>query len=304
MGNAIYIQHISKHKYFTILLTFPLYSANVRPHIRTDLEHTSNRRIPMTALRVSIKKSATGLALAVVFAATALTGSVSAANVTFNSTPDCDDNAIMRCGAMSVSVLQQKYNADTKAQTVYSSYGITKDVIDTMGTTAVAGSVNKDGTVTVDGKVVANGAVSAGYHKMTGSTQVVQNGVTFYNTAPATSFVASKIDAYVVLNKDGQFVTAVLASCGNPVKANNVVEAPKPVEQPKPVEEQPKPVEQPAPVEQPVTPVVVQPAAVQTPAPVLVETGPASLMTVGGLFTGVSALGAAGHAWISRRRNQ
>lgn len=253
-----------------------------------------------------IKALMAGLIMAV--ALTVPSASVSAANVTFSSARDCDTNAIMRCGAMDIDELQRKYNADAKAQSVYGAYGITRATVENMKNTTVAGSVTKSGNVEVNGKVVATGATSAGYHNMRGSTRQVAGGVTYYDSAPSTSFVANRIDAYVVLNEHKQFVAAVLASCGNPVKAKNVVpkpEQPKP-EQPKP--EQPKPV-QPKPVKEtpapqaPAAPTVVQPAAAQTPAPapVLVEVGAGS---VAGLFAGVSVLGAAGHAIFTRFRNR
>ncbi|HSH17895.1 MAG TPA: hypothetical protein VK978_00780, partial [Candidatus Saccharimonadales bacterium] len=171
-------------------------------------------------------------ALAATMVLAANSAVVSAANVTFNSARDCDTNAIVRCGAMSVDELQQKYTADGKAQTVYGTYNISADDVTNMDSTAVAGSVTKSGDVVVNGRVVANNAVSAGYNDGTGRTSVTQDGVTFYNSAPSSSFVSDRIDAYVVMNEDGQFDYAILASCGNPVRATNVVQKQAPAPQP------------------------------------------------------------------------
>jgi hypothetical protein len=250
--------------------------------------------ISATQASTTFKKYIAGFTVAMALVMASLVGTASAASVSFDSARDCDDNAILRCGAMDVAELQRKYNADTKAQTVYNWYNISDKTIANLGSTAVAGKVHKDGTVTVGNKVVAKNAVSAGYHKMAGSTAVTRNGVTFYNTAPETSFVANSIDAFVILNNKDQFVSAILAACGNPVKATNTV--PAPVEQPKPT---PQPT--PTPTPQP-TPTPVAPAAAVTPAKELVVTGPGSVATVAALFTTVTVMAAAGHAWFMRRK--
>lgn len=241
------------------------------------------------------------ISLALLFAAGV--GSVYAADVSFSSTRNYNVNSILNGGAMSVTELQQDYNADTKAQTVYSWYGISRADINDMKNTAVAGTAHKNGEVRVNGKVVATNATSAGYNSGAGRNKVTHNGVTFYDSASQNVFVGEKIDAYVVLNEHGQFKYAVLASCGNPMKANNVVPAPKPVE---------KPVEKPTPTPvtpTPVTPtppevtptVIVQPVAAVAPAPVeLPKAGPAG--SVAALFGSVSVLAGAAHALVMRRK--
>lgn len=253
------------------------------------------------------KTFAIGLAVSVMVFVAAGVGSVYAANVTFNSTRNCNANSIINCGAMSVGELQSKYNADAKAKSVYSWYGISQNDINNLGNTAVAGKAMKNGDVLVNGKVVAKDASSAGYNSGANRTKVVTNGVTFYDSKSAAVFVSDNLDAYVVLNDKGQFRFAILASCGNSMKATNVVPAPTPPApvQPKPEQpkEQPKP-EQPKPEkpkEQPKeeTP-VVQPV-VTPPAPeVMPAAGPAG---IAGLFGGVSVLAGAGHALYQRRKH-
>lgn len=238
----------------------------------------------------------------VVLALATTASTVSAADVTFNSARNCNANSIINCGAMSVSELQEEYAADAKAQAVYDWYGIDQTDINNLKNTAVAGVAHKNGDVTVNGKVVARNAISAGYNNRPGRTQVTHNGVTFYNSASSNVFVSDTLDAYVVLNKDGQFEYAILAACGNPMKATNVVE--KPVEKvvekevivEKPVE---KIVEKEVIVEKPVEKIVerVVEKPVEKPVEVLPAAGPAS---VAGLFVGTSALAAAGHALIMR----
>jgi hypothetical protein len=253
-----------------------------------------------------VKTFAIGLCVSLALAIAAGVGPVYADNVSFNSKPNCDSNAILRCGAMNVTELQQKYSTDTKAQSVYTWYNIGSADIANLGSTAVAGSVTKAGNVEVNGKVVATNAISAGYHNMKNSTAATSNGVTFYNSAPGTSFLSERIDAYVILNSNKQFVSAVLASCGNPVKATNVVPAPAPTppaQQPTPA---PAPAPQPAPAPAPVvqTPAVqpvvapVAPAAPEAPK-VLANAGPGP---IAGMFAAVSAAAGIGHSMFMRRK--
>jgi hypothetical protein len=238
---------------------------------------------------------ALGVSLAVFVAAGI--GPVYAANVSFNSKRNCDTNAILNCGAMSISELQSKFKADAKAQSVYAWYGITADTMNNLPTTAVAGDVTKSGNVEVNGKVVANNLISAGYHNEQGATQVTNNGVVFFNSTPANSFLSDKIDAFVVLNGDGQFVTAIMASCGNPVKATNVVPKPTPKPTPTPTPT-PTPVPTPAPTPAPVAPAVVQPVA--TPPQELTNAGPGDIAAI---FGGASILAYVGHMLYTRRKH-
>lgn len=243
-----------------------------------------------------VKTFTIGLAVSLALFLAAGVGSVYAANVSFTSTRNCGVNSIIHCGAMSISELQTRYKADTKAQTVYATYGITATEIDNLRNTAVAGAAHKDGTVTVNGKVVARNAVSAGYNSGTGRTKVTSNGVTFYNSPSSVVFVGNSIDAFVVLNEQGQFRYAILASCGNPMKATNVVPKPEKPQQP----EKPVVVEKPVIVEREKVvekPVVVE-KVVEKPV-TLPDTGPAS---VAGIFAGSSALAAVGHAFYTRRK--
>lgn len=239
---------------------------------------------------------------------------VSAAeSVTFpNAARDCDNNAVLYCGANTVAELNKKYSENASAQVIFTYFGISKAEVQSMGTTAVAGYVTKDGRVLVGDKQVANNATTAGRHNITGSTKVVSQNVTFYTRTPSVSFRSERLPAFVVLNKDKQFEYAVIVACGNPVKATNTVPAPKPAPAPAPAPVKPVetpapapapapvvvPVEVPAPAPEPVVVPVEAPAP--APAPVeLIKAGPASAFS---LFAGTSVLAAAGHAAFTRTR--
>lgn len=163
-----------------------------------------------------------------------LVSTVAALNIGTNTTNaaggrDCDNNAIIHCGSLSTSELQQDYKGDVR--TVFSHYGISSAMV--TGGTAKTGSVTKDGNVVVGGKVVATGAQSVGRQNISGSSAVNIGGTTYYQRPTSVSFRSNSLDAFVWMDNKGQYVGSVIMSCGNPVKAN-----PVPVPQPKP---EPKP---------------------------------------------------------------
>lgn len=148
--------------------------------------------------------------------------------LSIGSARDCDSNAVIRCGALSTTELQNKYSSNGSAQAIYSYFGISSSDINTLDNKAVAGEVTSSGLVRVDGKTVATDAVTAGRGYISGSTAVERNGVKFYVRPPRVSFVSSPLSAFVVMNGD-RFNFAILASCGNPVTATAVAKpAPKP----------------------------------------------------------------------------
>lgn len=173
--------------------------------------------------------------------------------LSIQSPRDCDTNAVINCGALTTTELQQRYsNAGVPA--IYNYFGISAKDIQATGKTAVAGRVYKNGTVTINDVVVATGAVTAGRQNISGSTKVASGGATFYTRPPSVSFRADSLAAFVII-ENGQFKFAVLAACGNPVKATAV---PKPATTPKPTETPtPKPPE--------VVPATVTVTSTQTP---------------------------------------
>lgn len=271
------------------------------------------------------------IATILVLGASLLGGSfVEAAGVSFNSKRDCDANAVMYCGAMSGTELQQKYNDTASVRTIYTHFGLTNVDVAYAASNAVAGVVTKNGEVMVNGKVVANNAITVGRHDIAGSTKVSRDGVTFYTRSPKVSFISNQIDAFVVLNKDGQFKYAILAACGNPVSGRNLVPAPAPAPTPTPTpiptpapkptpvpvptpvptptpKPVPVPVPTPVPTPVPVVPEVVTPApapvapapAVESAATVLPATGVGSIAS---LFAGVALTGSVLHHLFLKRR--
>jgi pyruvate/2-oxoglutarate dehydrogenase complex dihydrolipoamide acyltransferase (E2) component len=192
---------------------------------------------------------------------------INASALSINSGRDCDDNAIIRCGALSTSELADKYQSSGMGP-VYARFGITGAEVAAMENTAVAGTVTKNNTVVVDGKIVATGAMTAGRDNIAGSTQESSGGITFYRRPPSVSFVSSSLPAFVVMNGD-RFSYAIIASCGNPVIATPVAPAPKPAPKPAPTPAptpQPTPTPQPAPTPQPTPTPTPTPAPQPTPA--------------------------------------
>lgn len=142
---------------------------------------------------------------------------------------DCDNGAIIYCGALTESELRQKYasNKTHDLPAIYSHYGISSSMI--TGGSAKSGYVTKTGNVVVDGKTVATGAYTAGRLGYPSSRTLTVGGTKLYEHSTQTSFRSSSIPAYIWYDANGQFVTAILKSCGNPIKAAPVPVPPKPV---------------------------------------------------------------------------
>lgn len=153
-----------------------------------------------------------------------------AENVSFSSTRDCDANAVIYCGAMSVNQLINRYDNGSGSSSaksihdIYHYFGISgtevhkMDNANTSDFSVHAGKVTSSGNVLINGNVVATNALTAGRQYISGSTKVTYNGTTFYVRTPSVSFQSSSLDAFVV-KENGKFAFAILASCGNPVKA-------------------------------------------------------------------------------------
>jgi len=207
-----------------------------------------------------------------------------ASALSFNTSRDCDDYSIIHCGAITTSELKSRYN-DSGVAPVYTHFGISAANINSIDATAVAGTVYNDGRVTVNGKTVATDAITAARLNVNGSTKVTEGGATFYVRHVKVSFSHTSVPAYVVM-KDGQFVYAIMAPCGNPVIATPTPLPPKPVPTPT------------TPV--PSTPVVVQASADTT---VLPNTGPGALIIIAILAIAGGYASHHTHRHIKRKRN-
>lgn len=199
------------------------------------------------ALKLPIRRTILKIWAAVFLLALSGAGVSTLMTSALSSTRDCSDNSVIRCGALSISELKQKYNQNQagNVQALYKLFGISGTAdFDGM----VVGHVDNTNKVFVDAsstpKLVATNAITAGRQNMTnshGSSTPVLNGQ-FFERPPSVSFASSSLDAFIKLDSNGKFMFAVLTSCGNPVRGTPVTPpAPKPQPQPQP-QPQPTPV--------------------------------------------------------------
>ncbi len=137
---------------------------------------------------------------------------------------DCDSNAVIMCGALSISELKQKFQANSgNLQVIYSQFGI-NSVNDFNG--MVMGRVTTNNQVFVGNTLVATNAITAGRQNMPGSTPIAGGA---FMRPPSVSFAnkPGSLDALVKMS-GGTFQFAVITSCGNPVKAHPVKPPPPP----------------------------------------------------------------------------
>jgi hypothetical protein len=203
-----------------------------------------------------------------------------ASALSLSSPRDCDTNAVINCGALTTTELQQRYS-NAGVSTIYGYFGITAADVSGMSKTAVAGQVYKNGTVSVNGVTVATQAITAGRENISGSTKVSLGGVTFYKRPPSVSFVPNSIAAYVVMDK-GLFKYAILGACGNPVIATAVPKTAPPIPTPTPTPTPPvvttiTPPSTQTPPSTPTPPVVTTASA---PVSQLPNTGPGAVVII------------------------
>jgi len=138
-----------------------------------------------------------------------------------DNTPDCDNVAIIKCGAFSESALKAAYDKNDYGdlKKVYDAFGISRSEMSGMEN----GIVWQDGRVTVDGKTVATGATTAGRNY--GGTPI--SGTKNVGKYSTSKFVDEGQTAFVKM-VDGKFAFAIVKACGNPVNATPKT-PPKPV---------------------------------------------------------------------------
>lgn len=147
-----------------------------------------------------------GILLSGAIAANGLGASVSAV---VDNDPDCDNVAIIRCGAFSADAMRQKASQGDVPR-IYNAFDISQ--ADLRGT-YVDGIVWRDGRVTVDGKTVATDAMTAG--RNFGGTPIPGTNAGKY---PTSRFATEGQTAFVRM-VDGKFDFAVIKACGNPITA-------------------------------------------------------------------------------------
>jgi plastocyanin len=128
---------------------------------------------------------------------------------------DCDDNAIVRCGAESIAEMQQKINQNVPGDlhTILAAYGLNANMLGS----AKMGEARKDGTVVVNGEVVATNSQSIGRQPIAGSHPKNIGGGTYHESPSQTAFLSNSISAFVFFDQNGQFIAALLTSCLNPL---------------------------------------------------------------------------------------
>lgn len=198
---------------------------------------------------------------------------------------DCDDNAVIRCGALTeAETLQKCQENQNGTQAIFQELGIQNcNLLNGM----VEGRVTADNKVYVGEKLVATDAFTAGRHNIPGSTPIA--GGIAYKRPPSVSFVNQNGSLRALVKMDGStFRFAVITSCGNPVMATPVTPPVTPTAQPTPPP--PPPVQQVVYKEQPAPP--------PPPAPVTMPvTGTGNLL---GIFAATTAGGFGVHYLVSR----
>jgi len=254
--------------------------------------------------------------------------------LSLDSSQDCDANAVINCGLLDSSDAASAYQR-TGVADIYSNFGITSADMDDLSGTGVAGVVTNNNNVWIHRGsglcpdldtatlsahnqkavrenpnlcLVATDAVTAGRQFMPGSTKYSTSGTVFYTRPPSVSFQSSSLPAFVVM-KDGRFSYAIVASCGNPVKATPVTVKPKvkASSTTRPSAPQPPATTQNQTQSQTQTVNISQPPAVTqnttAPAPAtassLPNTGSGEILGLGGIS---AVLGTIGHLVYSRRR--
>jgi hypothetical protein len=139
---------------------------------------------------------------------------------------DCDDNAIMRCGATTPKefigdVNSSNGGAQKDLKAIYADNrvaGLTSGEYTRFANTAKMGKVFKNGDVYVDNQIVMSGANSMGRQKFNSQRKsIVIGGKTYYYSPTSASFRANSIDAMVMFDAKGVVETVILTACGNPV---------------------------------------------------------------------------------------
>ncbi len=153
-----------------------------------------------------------------------------------DSSRDCDQYAVIRCGTLNGDELRAEFESNNTAGAngYTTEQGDIKKIFNAMGITKAEltgfkpGIVYKNGNVEVDGKVVATDAMMAA--RGLGGTQIAGTNA----QKVSVSAMGDAQTAMVKLDENGKFLFAVMKPCGNPVTATPKKQ-PTPEPQPQPV---------------------------------------------------------------------
>lgn len=172
----------------------------------------------LRSLRKKISKKTAIVAAVVVLGITG--GVVAGVKNVAAENPDCDSNAVMRCGAYDLGTLKRQYDSSASTRAIFaaSPFRISSSAFNgaVSSNGFVNGYVNRNNTITVNGRVVATNAITAGRQYIPGSTKMNIPGVTAYTRPPSVSFKQASLQAYVKLDANGKFQFAIIKACGNP----------------------------------------------------------------------------------------
>jgi hypothetical protein len=254
--------------------------------------------------------------------------------LTISSARDNDSNAVIRNGALNCDELQNHFN-DSGVSDIFGQFGISSSDINNCGN-MVEGVVTNRNNVWIHRSsgqcpdidtsklssrnqqavsdnpnlcLVATDAMTAGRQDISGSDSVTIGQNTFFMRPPSVSFQTSSLPAFVMMHNN-QFAFAIIASCGNPVKATPVTiitPAPKvksatttrPTQTTTPVQTQTQSQTQTIVVNQPAPTTTTTTQTQSAPAKALPNTGAGG---VAGLAVISTVLGTIGHFIYSRRQ--
>lgn len=142
---------------------------------------------------------------------------------------DCDDNAILRCGAAD----RNEFVADARSsnggtqkdiQTIYSHFGLTTAEYDRFASTARQGEFRRNGEVWVDGQKVMTSTLSLGRHNFGGSKPITIGGKTYYQGTPNQRWAdgVQSIPVMVMFDGEGTVEVAIMNPCGNAAEGQKV----------------------------------------------------------------------------------
>lgn len=161
------------------------------------------------------------------FVAFAVVATVTISAVSFISAsyaaffPDCDANAIMKCGAETPAQFVQKAKTNTPndLDEVYAHWGLTTAEYSRFSSSARPATVYRDGKVVVDGQTVGTDAWTLGRNTRPNQKVVSVAGKTYYLGKPQDSFAAGvkSLPGMAMFAPNGTIEFLVLNSCGNPV---------------------------------------------------------------------------------------
>lgn len=138
---------------------------------------------------------------------------------------ECDDNAIMRCGASSKSEFIDKVEANNTGRNgdlpkIYGHFGLTSSQYADFEAHAQYGTFYRDGRIEVAGQTVADNGHSMGRHSYSGSKAYSISGAgTYYYGTPTQRWAngTSSLPVMVWFDDNGEAKMVIMNPCGNPV---------------------------------------------------------------------------------------